>query len=133
MGSAAEHVATDSASVGMTAGSITGREWRLVSLGDGDDEPLEETARPVTLRLDEPSGKASGYAGCNRYNGPYTLSGDRLTFGPAAMTRMACQVGMSTEQRFAAMLPSVARYTLEESRLVLLDGQGKAVATFSAP
>jgi len=110
---------------------ITGREWTLVSLDDGDDDPIEATARPVTLRLDASSGRASGYAGCNRYSGPYTLGGDSLSFGPAAMTKMACSVGMTTEQRFAAVLPLVARYALREATLELLDANGRAVATFS--
>lgn len=109
---------------------ITGREWTLVSLDDGDD-PIEVTARPVSLRLDASSGRASGYAGCNRYSGPYTLSGDSLSFGPAAMTKMACSVGMTTEQRFAAVLPIVARYALRDTTLELLDANGKSLATFS--
>ena len=122
-------VAPSADSAAMTG--ITGREWTLVSLGE-DDGPLEETARPVTLRLDESSGRATGYGGCNSYGGPFTLSGASLSFGPIAMTRMACRVGMATEQRYAEALTTVARYRLESSRLVLLDAGGKTVATFEA-
>ena len=35
-------------------------------------------------------GRLSGQAGCNRFSGPYTQSGHRLTPGPIVATRMAC-------------------------------------------
>ncbi|MDR3097267.1 MAG: META domain-containing protein [Paraburkholderia sp.] len=49
-------------------------------------------ARPVTLDLSTASGqrRASGFSGCNRYMGSYTLKNGLLSFGQLAGTRMAC-------------------------------------------
>lgn len=47
---------------------------------------------PLTLVLSTASGQrnASGFSGCNRYMGTYTLKDGKLGFGPLAGTRMAC-------------------------------------------
>jgi hypothetical protein len=49
-------------------------------------------ARPITLDLSASTGqrRASGFSGCNRYMGSYTLKNGLLSFGPLAGTRMAC-------------------------------------------
>jgi heat shock protein HslJ len=51
-----------------------------------------QNARPITLDLSTASGqrRASGFSGCNRYTGSYTLKDGLLSFGPLAGTRMAC-------------------------------------------
>ena len=113
-----------------TAGAIVDREWQLVAFGSAD-EPVGRTARPVTMRLDSATGRVSGYTGCNGYGGPYTLRGDSLSFGPAAMTRMACAEGMDVEQRYAAMLPAVRSWRLQDAALVL-HGEAGRLATFRA-
>lgn len=107
--------------------AIVDRDWELVAFGDG--EPIGATDRPVTLRLDAATGRASGYAGCNGYGGAYTLRGDSLSFGPAAMTRKACERGMDTEQRYASMLPMVSTYESRASTLTLRGASG-VLATF---
>ncbi|HKT98262.1 MAG TPA: META domain-containing protein [Paraburkholderia sp.] len=60
--------------------------------------PGAPDARPITLDLSTASGqrRASGFSGCNRYMGTYTLKDGLLSFGPLAGTRMAC-VGASGE------------------------------------
>jgi heat shock protein HslJ len=79
--------------------------------------PLEDTpwilldlrgraARPVgtstpTLTLDAAQKRASGNGGCNRYGGPYELSGESLRFGPLASTRRACADDALTAQETA--------------------------------
>ncbi|CAB3766758.1 META domain-containing protein [Paraburkholderia solisilvae] len=47
---------------------------------------------PLTLTLSTANGqrRASGFSGCNRYTGTYTLRDGKLSFGPLAGTRMAC-------------------------------------------
>lgn len=48
---------------------------------------------PITLVLSTSTGQrhASGFSGCNRYMGTYSLKDGKLSFGPLAGTRMACQ------------------------------------------
>ncbi|WP_176329244.1 META domain-containing protein [Paraburkholderia sacchari] len=54
--------------------------------------PDARPARPVTLDLSTASGqrRASGFSGCNRYMGTYSLKNGLLSFGQLAGTRMAC-------------------------------------------
>lgn len=49
-------------------------------------------SRPVTLDLSTDSGqrRASGYSGCNRYFGGYTLKNGLISFSQLGGTRMAC-------------------------------------------
>ena len=39
---------------------------------------------------------AGGNAGCNTFTASYTADGTALTFGPLAMTRIACEPGVTT-------------------------------------
>ena len=66
----------------------------------------------VVVTMDMAAGEISGSGGCNRYNGSYKQSGYTLTFGPAAMTRMACaRAEMDAEARFGKALASVTSYS----------------------
>nr|WP_245746896.1 META domain-containing protein [Paraburkholderia lycopersici] len=49
-------------------------------------------ARPITLDLSTESGqrRASGFSGCNRYFGAYSLKSGLLSFSQLGGTRMAC-------------------------------------------
>ena len=80
--------------------------------------------KPVTLTLQSADNRASGNAGCNRYSGPFTLTGDRLTFGPAVSTKMACEQGTDVENAFLAMLPAVTSYVATDSSLTLVGDAG---------
>jgi heat shock protein HslJ len=73
-------------SAGAQAGPPGGTEWRLTRL-----------ASSPHLLFDPATRRVSGFTGCNRLSGGYTVEGDRLTFGPMATTRMACPEGMATE------------------------------------
>ena len=66
-------------------------------------------------------GSVSGTGGCNRYNGGFTLTGERLSFGPAAATRMACaEAVMNLEQTFFQALATVARFDIADPKMLLL-------------
>lgn len=54
--------------------------------------PDARPARPITLDLSAANGqrRASGFSGCNRYMGSYSLKSGLLSFGQLAGTRMAC-------------------------------------------
>ena len=99
-------------------GSLAGRSWQLVGL-DEQASPPGAGGRPATLEFDTVATPASGFAGCNRYAGPYTRSGGGLTFGPLVSTRMACVDGDALERRFLAALAEVSTYTVSDSVLTL--------------
>ncbi len=88
--------------------------------------------RPPTLRLESATTRASGFAGCNRFSGPYTLSGDSLSFGPLISTKMACAQGNDVEVAYLAALAEVRSFTATDSVLTLR-GSGAPVATLRVP
>jgi heat shock protein HslJ len=112
------------------APAMTDRDWLLVSLGDRMN-PMGAGNRPVTIRFESASPRAAGFAGCNRFNGSYTLAGDSLGFGPVASTKMACSEGMDVEQGFLAVLSSVKRFQISDSTLTLI-GPAGPLARFHA-
>jgi heat shock protein HslJ len=97
-------------------------------VGDASEWILVD-GRGQTLRLDD--GHLSGYSGCNRYVGGYTLDGDELTIGPIATTRMACAPeAMEAENAFLAALAAAARLVVSPAELVLADEAGKELLRF---
>ena len=104
--------------------TITDRDWNLVQLGD-NLSPTGNGGKPVTLTLASAETRASGNAGCNRYSGPYTLSGASLSFGPAISTKMACNEGMDVEMAYLSMLPNVTSFQATDSTLVLTGANGE--------
>jgi heat shock protein HslJ len=112
------------------AAAITDRDWELLALGVDTAPPA---GRQVTMRFDAGSRRAAGSAGCNRYSVAYAFRGDGLTFGPAAVTKMACYEGMEFESSFLAMLPQVTRYELPDANTLVLRGPDGPVARFRSP
>jgi heat shock protein HslJ len=111
--------------------SLEGREWTLVALGE-QSAPPGAGGRPATIQFDGGTGRAVGFAGCNRYSGRYTVAGASLTFGPAVSTKMACTDGDELERSYLAILPRVTSYTVSDTGLIL-DGSAGPLARFRAP
>jgi heat shock protein HslJ len=111
--------------------SLDNREWTLVGLGE-IAAPLGAGGRPATIQFDPATGRAAGFAGCNRYGAGYTVAGDSLTFGAAVSTKMACADGDALERGYLAMLPAIKSYTLSDSTLTLSGSDGP-LARFRAP
>jgi len=99
-------------------------EWRFEDLG-GQGIP---DGPPATLRFDA-EGHAGGHSGCNRYTGGYALTGEGLTFGPVAATRMACApAAMDLEMRVFDVLTRTDRFGIDESGALVLHAAGVAIA-----
>ena len=101
--------------------AVSSTEWTLSELG-GQPAPAGASNQPATLRFDADSTHVSGFAGCNRYAGGYTVDGQSLHFAPLAMTKMACTQGVDLEQRLADALARTNRYELTATSLTFLDG-----------
>lgn len=115
----------------MSAASLDNREWALVALGEVA-APVGAGGRPATIQFDPTTGRAAGFAGCNRFSAGYTVAGDSLTFGAAISTKMACADGDQLERGYLAMLPAIRSYTLSDS-ILTLNGSGGPLARFRAP
>lgn len=73
----------------------------------------------------------NGSAGCNSYFGSYTQDGQKLTFGELGSTMMYCEEAMEQETAFLKALSSVARYQIEDGKLLLLDNAGQTLITLA--
>jgi heat shock protein HslJ len=112
---------------------LTGTTWRLTQIGDQlVDNPPGDAAAHVQLQAG--NSRVTGFAGCNRMFGGYSLNGESLKFGQVGATKMACleEGRMELESRFFETLSQVARWKITNSTLELLDGNGKSLATFAA-
>jgi putative lipoprotein len=109
--------------------SVSGVDWELMEL-DGKTASTGAGGRRATLRFDADTARVSGFSGCNRFAGAYTLAGDSLRFGQLIMTRMACDRGMDLESGLSAALDATRRYELSSTQLKLFGPSG-AVARFS--
>ena len=105
-------------------GSLLGT-WRAVELG-GKAVAAE---RPAFIEFTAEN-RASGSFGCNRFNGPYQLDGDKVKFGPLASTMMACQA-MQIETDFRMALDATASWQVSQNNLTLRDSAGKLLAVLT--
>jgi heat shock protein HslJ len=111
--------------------SATGETWTLVAWGGAQ---LEHDSRAPTLSF--ANGRASGFAGCNRFvstvNEPVPGT---LHFAALSSTRMACgDQAMEAERRYLETLASVNRYVLEAGKLHLFrEGDESSRLTYRRP
>lgn len=73
--------------------------------------------------------RVGGTTSCNRYSGPYRLSGEGLRFGSMISTKMACaEPRMQQEAAFLQALAAVTRFEiLPDGVLRLLADDGQAI------
>jgi len=97
--------------------ALIGNEWRCTRIGS---RTLTEDRTPTLLMTAE--GKASGFAGVNRWFGTCSIDGTTLKFGMLGMTRMAGTPDrMQLEQTYADALAAVTRWSVSSGRLQLSD------------
>jgi heat shock protein HslJ len=111
--------------------NLSGTQWTIQSING--QNILSDRATEVRFE----GGQISGRAGCNRFSGPYSSDGKRLSVATMMTTRMACpdpQEGasggwspMAQEQAFFALLgePISLRFT-PEGQLNLVGVGGKS-------
>jgi len=77
-------------------------------------------------------GRVSGRAGCNQYSGTVTRKGASMIIDQVMSTKMACTAPalMDQETRFLNALQATRSYRMEGTKLVLVDGAGKARLRF---
>jgi heat shock protein HslJ len=121
-------VLSSCAGTGSQQTDLNGTSWTLTQI---QGKPVLADTRP-DLSFD--NGQASGTGSCNGFGGDYTLSGNKLTFGPLMSTMMACmpQEVMDQEKAYFSALNSTASFRVEGDRLTLLDAAGNVLAEFVA-
>ena len=85
---------------------------------------LEKTSSTnnLTLEFDALTKKVSGFSGCNRYFGSYTINKDSISIGPLASTRKYC-IGEANaiELKFQTALSKVNNFIIENNEISLLN------------
>ncbi len=102
------------------ADSLDGSVWGIVSL----DGPEGSLTAPEGAYLVYADGRVSISTGCNTGSAEVEVTDDVITFGPMALTRMAC-VGdvMAFETAVVEMFAGPLEYTLESDDLTLSNGE----------
>ena len=114
------------------AGTLEGPRWVLVSYAGTDGKTVQ--ALPGTETTAQfANGTVSGSAGCNRYNAPYTVDGNKIQIGLGMSTMMACPPPiMDQEAAYLANLQAAASYKIAGDQLTLANAKGSTVLTFKA-
>ena len=115
---------------GTTRDALDDTSWNLVALMGEDIDPALPT---VTVRFDA-DGTLSGFDGCNRYRGAFSVAGTAIYIpSEMATTRAACREPLASRaSAYAEALGSAASFAIDANRLSLQDAAGKQVAVFEA-
>jgi heat shock protein HslJ/uncharacterized membrane protein len=114
------------------ASPLEGTTWRLDAPGGPAGDAKDARATPPTVRFAD--GRASGFSGCNRFNGAFKRDGDTLTVGPLAGTMMACpEPRMAIEKAFLDGLSGTHRVAIAGDRLTLTPASGQPLAFQAEP
>ena len=120
-----------SASSGGSGGTLDGTSWTLkTQIVAGSMTPV-----PAGTVVDAKfaGGKVSGFAGCNTYTAPATVSGATLKVGTAATTLRACEPAVSAvETAYLANLAQSATFTAASDGLTIFGSDGKAILVYAA-
>jgi heat shock protein HslJ len=110
---------------------LTGTAWRLTTIATGTDAVSSTIAgTEITMTIDE-DGTVSGSAGCNSYTGTAIVEGDRVSFGPLATTKKACEPDVNAqEQAFLTAMGEVRTASIDGTQLELLDPSGSMLLAF---
>jgi len=115
-------VPSSKAPAAATPATLANSQWQVVMVNNGRQAVGSVlTGSNLTLAFDA-AGRASGSSGCNRFSASYSETGNSLRFGQSAGTRMMCvqpQGVMEQEAQMLSALGSVARWRVEDGRLVL--------------
>ncbi len=111
---------------------LEGTSWQLTSPGALAGDAAAAQADPLTVRFAD--GRASGFAGCNRFTGGFTRAGDTLSVGPLAGTMMACpEPRMAAEKAFLDALSGAHRVAIAGDRLTLTPASGAPLVFQAEP
>jgi heat shock protein HslJ len=101
-------------------------QWTVDTVVDGDI--ASSTIAGVSASVVFLADRVEVDAGCNSGSGTYQATDTKITFGPLAMTRKACEPGvMQFEQSVLAVLDGEVGYEIDSDRLTLDHPSGKGL------
>jgi heat shock protein HslJ len=112
--------------------ALPGSSWIVLGYNNGKQAVVSTMAGTDLTANFGTDGMLSGNSGCNTYSAAYQIDGNKITIGPAATTRMACeQAVMDQEQQYLAALSTAATYRIDGSKLELRTADGALAANFT--
>ncbi|MFB9293302.1 META domain-containing protein [Persicitalea jodogahamensis] len=112
---------------------ITEKYWKLVTLAGREVIMSKNQERESYFILKTDQNRVTGFAGCNTFNGTYTLEkGSRIRFSPLATTRKACSDVDISEPEFLRVFGLTDNYTIKGDTLTLNVGRRAPLAVFEA-
>jgi heat shock protein HslJ len=113
---------------------LTGTSWEVIGFNNGK-EAVVSVLLDTTISADfGRDGTLSGSAGCNDYNGSYTVNGDQIKIGPLASTQKFCGDPpgiMDQEAQYLAALEAAATYQIEGNVLEFRTQDGTLAVQFN--
>ena len=113
---------------------LSGTSWDAVGYNNGKQAVVSILGGTTITATFNKDGSLTGNAGCNNYNGTYSVSGNQITIGPLASTRKFCNTPegvMDQESQYLAALGTAATYQIEGNTLELRTKDGALAADFS--
>jgi heat shock protein HslJ len=103
---------------------LVGTSWKLTLLGNA-----APTSNATLTFTDD---NAGGLAGCNTFTASYTADASALKFGSIALTRMACDPGVTTfESAYVSALTNTTKYLMTPEQLTLQSGGGETLLVYA--
>ncbi len=112
------------ACAGANTASLKNTSWELVSYG-AKDNPTSALAGVETAITFDGDGNLNGNVGCNRFFGPYKLSGDALEVGPVGATEMYCEETWEQEMAVLTILNGTLSFDHAGDTLNIFSADGK--------
>ena len=105
---------------------ILDKEWIIVKIEK--EKVTTDTEKTPWIKLSE--GRVSGFSGCNRLMGSYSLEGKILTFSQLGGTKMFCFDAQELEDRFMKTLSKTHFWKYKRGKLCLFDENKIVIMTF---
>ncbi|HTY15664.1 MAG TPA: fasciclin domain-containing protein [Methanoregulaceae archaeon] len=113
--------------------------WYLKALVTSVGINKAVTTNPSITAAFYSNGTVSGFAGCNNYNGGYSLTGlvypagKGITIGPLASTMMYCADTAATETAYLQMLQAANSYNVTSTQLNMTNVNGSYLVFLNTP
>ena len=102
-------------------------QWVFTELQEGLYEAdLKKLEKPATLNIKKES--FNGYSGCNNFFGEFGIKNNKIKNSKVGSTKMMCpKEFMEIEQIILKLLSNPSKYAIKDNRLILKQGNIKAV------
>jgi len=108
------------------------RNWIVTTMGIQGGTAITRPTAQISLAFSQ-DGTASGYGGCNNYNGPFILNGQifsngkGITIGPIVSSLRYCRDYTEQETMYLQILGNAKAYNIDGNQLSITDMSGNVL------